>query len=280
MKSKSAGIIVTGILFFVAAFIWIIISIMQTTLLEGSDKYIGLWNFLMAIASIVIGVGLVQHKFWSRSWGLWTSIINIISIGYSWYLSSSIFFLFFIIVYLVSLILIIANYGAFEIEDNIEIVQSEPSRLDFHDNNEELSLLKDSLEKGILTQAEYDRKVFDIEVKKHAQPLLDHIVEMRNKGLLSDNEYLLKEKEIIDKHRVELENYIKNKPKLSDISNDIIEKLSAQNKARLERFIEVITPTDLIVLHENKIKLIGIERWNAIIASNMQDKFEIILKIS
>ena len=78
------------------------------------------------------------------------------------------FFLFFIIVYLVSLILIISNYGVFNETENNEVVQGEPQNLDIQNNHDELALLKDSLEKGILTQTEYNQKVFDIDVKIHA----------------------------------------------------------------------------------------------------------------
>ncbi|GEM_PF-3049238 len=285
MKSKSAGIIVSGILFLVAATTWIIIAILQAAVLEGSEKFLGLWNFVMAILSIIIGIALIQHKLWSRNAGIWTAIINGISIIYSWYQSSSFFFAFFLAIYIIILILIFSNYSYFE----QELDEDEPSEQNKNQtqNNDELSLLLESKQKGLLTDNEYEQKVLDVKAKIKAQPFIDKLIELKGGKLLTESEFERKRNEIINEKRSEILNENRSKiekqeickQRLSEIPAEIIEKLSKQNKTRLENFIEVLTPTDIIVYHDNKIKLIDEERWDGINKANQQEKFEVIYKL-
>jgi len=280
MKNKSAGVIVSGVLSFIAALIWIIISILQAITLEGSDKYLGLWNFTIAILSIVIGIGLVQHKQWSRGWGIWTAIINIATIAYSWYSSSSMFFLFFLAIYAVTLILILANYSSFEeneeITTNSNVINKETTT---KNKTDDFSLLKESKEKGLLTETEYEQKLIEIEVKKQTQQKIDTLTELKNNKLFTEEEFIKKKNQILSEKRYEIEQQYKNKAKLSDIPKEIMEKLSNANKDRLDRFIGVIAQNEMIVYHDNTIVLISNKRWNEIIETGTTDQYEIIIKM-
>jgi len=291
MRKKNAGIIVSGILFIIASVIWIIIGILQAIYLEGGERWLGLWNFIMAILSVVIGIGIIQHKHWGRSWGMGTSVLNMLSIAYSWYQSSSMFFGFFLALYLVCMVLIIANFRKFEQDEETLLPDK---AVDPTQNNNELNLLWESKQKGILTDTEYEQKVLDVKARISAQPFIDKLVELKNGKLLTEPEFEKKRLEIInekrnaiinegradlEKKQAEIEKQKEYKARLATIPNEKIDKLSAQNKARLEKFIEVITPTDIIAFHDNKVKLIDGERWTAINNAGTQEQFEVIYRL-
>jgi hypothetical protein len=65
---------------------------------------------------------------------------------------------------------------------------------------------------------------------------------------------------------------------LPGITAEILNKLSDAKKHKLERLIEDMENTDIIVFHDNTVKLLSKERWDGIVNSGASDKYEIIYK--
>lgn len=69
------------------------------------------------------------------------------------------------------------------------------------------------------------------------------------------------------------------KAKLVDLPKEIIEGLSPAKFERIAYFMSVMGNDDVIVLHDNKIKLIDHARWQDILASGNQSKYQLIYSI-
>jgi len=115
-------------------------------------------------------------------------------------------------------------------------------------------------------------QILDERLKTRSQKLIDPILAEKDKGIITNEEFLQKEKEIIEKNRLDL---IQQD---SCISYDVYLKLASTKQATVERFLETIDKNESIVLHHNKIKLVTKEMWNSIVSEGIAGNYEIIYK--
>jgi hypothetical protein len=113
-------------------------------------------------------------------------------------------------------------------------------------------------------------QIFESRLGKRFQPLIGKILSEKNKGFITDEDYLKKENEIVENCRSEL------MQQDSNISYEVYMKLAATKQATVERLLETINNNEMIVLHHNKVKLITKETWNNYIAEGISGSFEII----
>jgi hypothetical protein len=152
--------------------------------------------------------------------------------------------------------------------------------------------LKKLKESGLISDSEYEEKYKDlvnhIEIKektdeldfynqilnkrttKKTLPLIDLAIKAKEGGLISEEEYETKKKEIFNK--------CLDQVRTQDLGviKDAYHKLSQPKKDRVEDYLETINPTDIIVLHHNKIKVMEEIRWKEIKNEGIADNFEII----
>ena len=166
------------------------------------------------------------------------------------------------------------------------------------DLKNEKTIVKELHEKGVLTAEEYESKIKEInkreiettidnKVNAETKPLIDKIIELKNSGLLTEEEFKAKHSEIIEKQKIKIEENNKiieewnnNRPKVSDISCDILDSLSEPNKHRLEKCLEAMQPLDVIAFHDTKVKIIDADRWRRINEQGTTDDFKVIYKRS
>jgi hypothetical protein len=148
-------------------------------------------------------------------------------------------------------------------------------------------LLTEAKTKGDISETEFEHRTIEIKVKCRTRDMAESLLKRKNNGMLSEEEYQSRLEKIMLEKQAEVENEIrleKEKQKihtqrLSQIPNERIEKLSVPNRSKLNKYIDLIEPTDIIVFHDQQIKLIHVERWAAINEANTQDQFEIIFKL-
>jgi hypothetical protein len=79
--------------------------------------FIGLWNILVSFAGISFGIGILKLRKWGYDWGLGTAIINVFSVGYTYFFTSnSLLFLFLLIAELATAIMLYENRKQFHIK--------------------------------------------------------------------------------------------------------------------------------------------------------------------
>ena len=106
--------------------------------------------------------------------------------------------------------------------------------------------------------------------------------------LISGSKYAEKVKvdpsteKLVENQSEETKNYVapKNETqnKLSGIPIELLNKLSSAKKYKLERLIEEMGKSDIIVYHDNTVKLLSKERWDGIVSSGASNQYEIIYK--
>lgn len=156
---------------------------------------------------------------------------------------------------------------------------------------ETLRKLKES---GLISNSEYDEKykalveaiqqkektdVLDLynqilnkRTTKKAQPLIDLANKAKEGGLISEQEYESKKKEILNKCLEDV------KRQDLGINKDSYYQLSQPKKDRVEDYLETLNPSEVIVLHHNKIKVIDEKRWEEIKNEGIADNFVIIFQ--
>lgn len=181
------------------------------------------------------------------------------------------------------------TYNKSQIENNESLKKTHTEEQIKVDPFETLRKLKES---GLISDSEYEEKykglVNLIELKektdeldfynkilnkrttKKAQPLIYLAIKAKEGGLISEQEYDEKKKEIFDKCLDEV------RTQDLGVTKDSYHKLSQPKKDRVEDYLETISPTDLIVLHHNKIKVIEEIRWKEIMTEGIAGNFEII----
>ena len=147
-------------------------------------------------------------------------------------------------------------------------------------------------ESGLITDSEYEEKqksIIDLieqkgkadeinswtqlinnRINKKVQPLIELALKAKNGGLISEQEYEAKKKEIEDKCCDEI------KMQEISINKESYYKLSQPKKDKVEMHLETISNSELIVLHHNKIKVIDNQRWQEINSEGIADNFEVI----
>jgi len=120
-KELSMGLIFVSVLTFVYAVVWLIISVMQAYLYTSNSStetgMLFLWNFFVAVAFVVIGIGILKLKYWGYDWGLWSAVLNGIWFGYNLFEATDsialIFYAFLVIICILTIILLTTNKKSF-----------------------------------------------------------------------------------------------------------------------------------------------------------------------
>ena len=188
-----------------------------------------------------------------------------------------------------------------------------------NDYEEHRSDLKKLFDNNLLTQEEYDEKVYIIQMEikqkeeeekrkleqeeaenrkiifkqrleKKTKPLIELLINAKDKKLITETEYKNKEKEIIEKYKKEVECEDSNRPQVSQIPIEILNLFSEGNKNKLINLLKEIEFGDKIVLksdylyrfRDSRIKIDEIgkynqEQWKKIIDSQEQEKYVIII---
>ena len=157
------------------------------------------------------------------------------------------------------------------------------------DYNEVVQLLKETQIRNIFSEDYYLNKhqefelIFkELQIKKliesKSKTLVDDLITQKEKGLISENEFLEKKNRIIENVKINIEQDLKSKPSLSDIDEQIKEKLSSVKMNRLEYLLSIMENGDVIVLYDNKINIIDKNRWTSINDTGLASKYEIIFQ--
>jgi hypothetical protein len=286
-KRKSPAIVIAGILLITISSFFLMISIGIIIFLHGSAVFWGFWNLGVSIFTIIVGIYVIRHKIWARKWALGTSFGNIAVIIMQWSNNGIVPLLIFIAFFVAIFILIILNFSRFHEEDlfdNLTIPDKNTVTIDME--IEELKSLQEAKERDEITETEFEQKAIEIKVKFRTLPFTDSLLKRKNNGMLTEEEYqkklnqlmLEKQEEVANEMRIEREKQEIYTQRLSQIPPEKIEKLTVPNKSRLNKFIDLMEPNDIIVFHDHQIKLIRAERWAAINEANTQDQFEIIFR--
>ncbi len=151
----------------------------------------------------------------------------------------------------------------------------------------ELRIIKELFDKGILSSEEFNIKKgeiekleFNIQIENKAidetRPFVNQLVELKNKGLLNENEFTIKQNEIIEKQKKIIEEELLSKPKLNDIDAEILSTLNSVKIANIERFLGFMKRTEVIVIYDNAARLIDGERWSQIKNSDSSHLYKFI----
>jgi hypothetical protein len=130
-------------------------------------------------------------------------------------------------------------------------------------------------EEQVMTKEEIEEKktqVFEERLKKKTQMISDSLLAEKDKGLITNDDYLKKRNEIIETCKSELTELD------SHISYDVYLKLAETKQATVERLLENIKKDELIVYQFHKIKLISEEMWESIVSEGNSGNYEIVFK--
>jgi len=119
---------------------------------------------------------------------------------------------------------------------------------------------------------EKKNQILEERLKTKSQKLIDPILTEKDKGLITNEDFLKKEKEIIENCKSDLIQQDSN------ILYDVYFKLAPTKQARVERFLETIDENELIVLHHHKIRSITKEMWGGIVTEDRSGDYSIIYK--
>jgi hypothetical protein len=107
------GIILAGVLHFITGPIWLFLGFLQagTSVITNSSTigFYSIWNILVAIMTIVFGIGILKGLKWGYEWGLGTALINILWFGFLFMDSDSMLFVFLISIEIVVVVSLLVN---------------------------------------------------------------------------------------------------------------------------------------------------------------------------
>lgn len=116
-KETPFGVYLAGILHFLTGPIWFFVGFLQAGASAITDDtttgMLAMWNIIVAILSIVFGIGIIKGRKWGYEWGLGTAVINILWFGYLYMESQSMFFGFLILLEVIVTFALLANKGYF-----------------------------------------------------------------------------------------------------------------------------------------------------------------------
>ena len=117
---SNLGVIIASIVLFLTVPMWIIIALTQAgvSLISSNAEmiFLSIWNIFFAIASIAMGIGVLQLKKWGYRWGLNTAIVNVIWFGFNYSNSNSYFFIFLLLIEALIAILLYSNRKTFKVK--------------------------------------------------------------------------------------------------------------------------------------------------------------------
>lgn len=113
---------------------------------------------------------------------------------------------------------------------------------------------------------------------ENEKPLIEVLAELHNLGMMTDEEFAKKSIDYLENLNKSNNVIDPVKAMLLTISQELLDSLSPPKLHKVEKYLKIMEPTDIIVLHDNTIKLIGKERWEGILASGHPDKFKVIYR--
>jgi hypothetical protein len=162
------------------------------------------------------------------------------------------------------------------------------------EKDDQIETLKELREKGIIQIFEYEEKykklqeqitneklnddlkkkqqVIDDRIAKKSQPLIELACKAKLAGLISGQEYEIKELEIIEKTKKEVLG------QFAQIDFSLYNTLSQTKQEKVNMYLDEIGDTDTIVLHHNKIKVFNQKSWTEIIEDGIANNFQIIFQ--
>lgn len=172
------------------------------------------------------------------------------------------------------------------------------------DVDNELNQLQELKTKGLLTSEEYDVKVLEVQnqqaIKRKekqqenyekrlaikSKRFLDLLIDARANNLLSEDEYSIKEEEVLNRCKKEIEYEDNCRPQVTDIPTKIFgRETTNEQKGIIFQLFEIMEFGDVIAYNigasaddDERINLFGREDWQEIIDSESANKYEIILK--
>jgi hypothetical protein len=127
-KETPFGVYLAGILHFITGPIWFFVAFLQAGASAITDDtttaFYSMWNIIVAILSIVFGIGIIKGRKWGYEWGLGTALLNILWFGYLYMDAQSMFFGFLILLEIIVTIALLTNKDFFlpsQITSDVEI---------------------------------------------------------------------------------------------------------------------------------------------------------------
>lgn len=116
-KETPFGVYLAGILHFITGPIWFFVGFLQAGASAITDDtttaFYSMWNIIVAILSIVFGIGIIKGRKWGYEWGLGTALLNILWFGYLYMDTQSMFFGFLILLEIIVTIALLTNKDFF-----------------------------------------------------------------------------------------------------------------------------------------------------------------------
>jgi MFS family permease len=287
-KRKNAALIVAGIMMIVLPAFWFLFSLVIALQLNGLTSFIALLNLIATGFTLVMGVAVIWHIKKNRLMAVLGVLSCVVLMIIQLHEVEVAGILFLCSYYVAILVLLGINYNKFHEDEPDEDASMahlplSPMKME----TQELNLLAESKAKGEISETEFEQKTIEIKVKCRSLDLAASLLKRRNNGMLTEEDYqsrleklrLEKQAEVEMEMLQEKEQKELHTQRLSLIAPERIEKLTLPNRSRLDKYIDLMETTDIIVYHDQQIKLIHADRWSAIQEAGTQDQFEIILQL-
>jgi hypothetical protein len=119
-KEKTTGVIMSAIIIFLTVPLWFFIALIQAGVaVAGEGDGLGLlaiYNILITLGSIAIGVGILKLRKWGYNWGLGSALLNTLWFGLQFNETGSLFFAFLISLEIMIVVLLFSNRRHFDTE--------------------------------------------------------------------------------------------------------------------------------------------------------------------
>jgi Ca2+/Na+ antiporter len=267
---------------------WFLFSLVIALQLNGLTSFIALLNLIATGFTLVMGVAVIWHIKKNRLMAVLGVLSCVVLMIIQLHEVEVAGILFLCSYYVAILVLLGINYNKFHEDEPDEDASMahlplSPMKME----TQELNLLAESKAKGEISETEFEQKTIEIKVKCRSLDLAASLLKRRNNGMLTEEDYqsrleklrLEKQAEVEMEMLQEKEQKELHTQRLSLIAPERIEKLTLPNRSRLDKYIDLMETTDIIVYHDQQIKLIHADRWSAIQEAGTQDQFEIILQL-
>jgi hypothetical protein len=287
-RKRKAALIIAGIMMIAFPALWAFLSFIIMLSTHGWQILLFALSVLESIASVWMGIMTIAHLKKYRLMAFLITFVNMILIIATVHTAGAQAVLLFMGYYVAILVMLIVNYDKFfddqdEENETPHVKESGLQELEM----QELNALLTSKNSGEINEEEFEKKTIEIKVKYRTLDMAESLQKRKNNGMLSEEEYqtklnqLLIEKteEVTNEMHLEKEKQQRHAQRLSQIPTERIEKLTLPNQKKLEKYIDILEPGDIIVFHDHQIKLFRAERWAAINEANTQGEFEVILQL-
>lgn len=174
----------------------------------------------------------------------------------------------------------------------------EPIIIEPMDDKDPLETLKSLFDSGVLSETEYIEKLNNynerfkieekqIEDKKQQQqfqklfdertiPLIKLIDDAKMQGVITQIEFEKKKEEIISKNSEEIKYILSQKPRFSDISDNI--ELVNKYEGRVKIFLDRLQPEQLLIYAYGDFQNITREKWEKMLKSEDAKNYKLIIE--